>query len=165
MHSSRIRTVRCSGRRGAGEGSQHALGRGCVYPSMHWVGGGGVSEHALGGGCLPSACWDTPPPHTVERILDTRLWKHYLSAITLLTVKFPWITSSAWFNKILNLSFLRLSWSTEEVCYSELGCFSTNPPFHLLPLPWQPEAVNVNLNLVTKNGSYHFIPPQQDKFP
>ena len=33
-----------------------------------------------------SACWDTPPS-LVDRILDTRLWKHYLSATTLRTVK------------------------------------------------------------------------------
>ena len=31
-----------------------------------------------GGGVCPSTCWDTHPP--VHRILDTRLWKHYLSA-------------------------------------------------------------------------------------
>ena len=56
-----------------------------VYPS---------SEHVLGklGVCIPactgqvgvSACWDTHPP--VDRILDTRLWKHYLSATMLRTV-------------------------------------------------------------------------------
>ena len=38
MHSSRMRTVRSSGRR-VGVVSHHALGRGCVYPSMHWAGG------------------------------------------------------------------------------------------------------------------------------
>ena len=48
MHSSRMRTVRCSGRGGGG---------GC-----------GVFQHALDSGVsdqvgvLPSARWDTPPP-------------------------------------------------------------------------------------------------------
>ena len=61
MHSSRMRTVRCSDRReggggGGGEGwrwhvSQHALHRGCVYPSMHWAGGVYPSMH-WAGGCL-----------------------------------------------------------------------------------------------------------------
>ena len=41
MHSSRMRTVRCSDRWGVGVVSQHTLGRGCEY------------QHALGGGCLP----------------------------------------------------------------------------------------------------------------
>ena len=68
MHSSRMRTVRCSSHLGGvclgdvcipactGQGvcvSQHALGRGvCVYPSMHWAGGVCVSQHALGRGCV-----------------------------------------------------------------------------------------------------------------
>ena len=62
MHSSRMRTVRCSGLRGRGVyPSMHwadgFLPRECVYPSMHWVGVGcpsmhwvGVSQHALPGG-------------------------------------------------------------------------------------------------------------------
>ena len=51
MHSSGMRTVRCSGRRGGGVyPSMHWAGG--VYPSMHWV--GGVSQHALGrGGVCP----------------------------------------------------------------------------------------------------------------
>ena len=71
MHSSRMRTVRCSGRRG-----DVCLGAGVC----------------LGGGCLPWGClprgvsalvhaWIPPP--LMDRILDTRLWKHYLSATTL----------------------------------------------------------------------------------
>ena len=65
IHSNRMRTVRCSGQGG-------------VCPGVC------VSQHALGRGCLPQACWDTPPK---DRILDTRLWKHYLSATTLRMVK------------------------------------------------------------------------------
>ena len=52
MHSSKMRTVRCSGR----------LMGGC-----------------LDGECLPRGC--TPLP--VDRILDTRLSKHYLSETSL----------------------------------------------------------------------------------
>ena len=52
MHSSRMPTVRCSG---------HLWG---VCPGV----------------CLPWGC--TPPPPPVDRILDTRLWKHYLPATT-----------------------------------------------------------------------------------
>ena len=61
MHSSRMRTVRCNGRRGC-------LPRGCLPR-------GGLPQCML---------WYNPP---VDRILDTRLWKHYLSAATLWTVK------------------------------------------------------------------------------
>ena len=46
MHSSRMRTVHYSGRRG--DVSQHALDRGCV--SQHALGRGCVSQHALGRG-------------------------------------------------------------------------------------------------------------------
>ena len=55
------------------------LPRGIVCP--------GVSAQGVGGWCLPGGeggCWCIPacteadPP--VDRILDTRLWKHYLSA-------------------------------------------------------------------------------------
>ena len=44
MHSSRMRTVYCSGCRGC---IPARTGQG-VYPSMHWA--GGVSQHALGRG-------------------------------------------------------------------------------------------------------------------
>ena len=52
--------------------SQHALGRGCVYPSMHCT--GGVSQHALGvsaqgqRGCLP---WGVCPGGSALRVADT----------------------------------------------------------------------------------------------
>ena len=70
MHSSRMRTARCSGCRG--DVSQHALGSGVyVYPSMHWAAGyvcipactgQGVSAQGVSaldvsaqGRCLPGA--------------------------------------------------------------------------------------------------------------
>ena len=44
-----------------------------ICPSACW-------EYLPRGVCVcPSACWDTPP---VDSILDTRLWKHYLSSTT-----------------------------------------------------------------------------------
>ena len=76
------------------------LPRGCSYQEVYLPGGlstwgvpaGGVPAQGstsmyLGGGCtclevcLPSACWDIPPPPPpLNRILDTCLCKHYLSA-------------------------------------------------------------------------------------
>ena len=54
MHSSRMRTIHCSGCRGVGGVSQHALGRvGCVYPSMHFAGGWCLPRGYLPRGCLP----------------------------------------------------------------------------------------------------------------
>ena len=67
MHSSRMRTVRFSGI-GKGEGGVCS--------------GVCVSQHALGRwGCLPQL-----PPPPVDRILNTHLWKHHLSATMLRTV-------------------------------------------------------------------------------
>ena len=68
MHSSRMCNVRCSVRMREG-----------VCP------GGGVCHNPP-----PAQCWNTPPrpvhagiyPPPVDKILDTRLWKHYLSATT-----------------------------------------------------------------------------------
>ena len=76
MHSSRMRTVRCSGRRAVG---CVCPGEGCVCP----------------GGCLPhphpvNAGIHTPPSPCGQN--DRRLWKHYLSATTLRTVKMGTIT-------------------------------------------------------------------------
>ena len=69
-----MRTVRCSGHRGGGGVCLRVSARCvCVYPSMLWA-----------GGVCTSAYWDIPH---VDRFLDTRLWKHYLSATTLRTVK------------------------------------------------------------------------------
>ena len=65
----------------------HTWGRGVsspVHAGIHTTGGlvyAGI--HTLG--VCPSACWDTPPS-PVDRILNTRLWKHYLSTTTLRTV-------------------------------------------------------------------------------
>ena len=70
-HSSRMRTVRCSGRRGGG---------GLLQP--------------LEGGCLPQYMLGyTLPP--VDRILDTHSWKHHLPATTLRTVIRSVILSSS----------------------------------------------------------------------
>ena len=63
--SSSMRTVRCSGR----------LGCICLGVSAH----GGVCPGGGGGVRVPGGC--TPSP-SVDRILDTRLWKHYLYATT-----------------------------------------------------------------------------------
>ena len=86
-----MRTVRCSGRRGGRgrwclprESARGVSAQGGVYPSMHWVGGVCIPA-CTGWEVCPSACWDTHSP-VVNRIIDTRLWKHYLSATTLRTV-------------------------------------------------------------------------------
>ena len=66
-----MRTVRCSSRLLGG-----------VCPGGSARGGGGVFQHALRQsplGVYPSMHWGRPLP-PVDRILDTRLWKHYLSA-------------------------------------------------------------------------------------
>ncbi len=52
----------------------------------------------------------------------------------------------------------RLSWDTERVCFPDVGCFSTDPPFHLLPLPWHPKDIKVHLTLVTEDGNYRHLP-------
>ena len=72
MHSSRMRTVHCSGRLGGGR----CLPGGCLP----------------GGACLGDVCWGVSAQvgclpggvhlPSVDRILDTCLWKHYLSATT-----------------------------------------------------------------------------------
>ena len=82
MHSSRMRTVRCSGRPGGGSAWRVSAQGGVCHTALHiacW------DTHPQPSACWdthptpPSACWDTPP----DRILDTRLWKHYFSANTL----------------------------------------------------------------------------------
>ena len=65
--------------------------RGCLpgglYPSIHWVGRGWVypSMHWPGGCLLQCKLGYTPTP--MDRVLDTRLWKHYLSTTTLQMVQ------------------------------------------------------------------------------
>ena len=54
MHSRRMRTVRCSGRRGVG--SAQGVCRGGICPGGIFLGG------VCLGGVFPSACWDTHPP-------------------------------------------------------------------------------------------------------
>ena len=54
-----------------------------AYRLLQWPSREGVSA-CLGGVCpggVSAVCQKQPPP-TVDRILDTRLWKHYLSATT-----------------------------------------------------------------------------------
>ena len=72
-HSSRMRTVRCSGRRGVCA----SRGRGVCFPGVCAFGGGEcVSQHALGRHPLP-------PCEQNHRCL----WKHNLAATMLRTVK------------------------------------------------------------------------------
>ena len=73
-----MRTVRCSGRRGRG-----CLPRGSVRP----------------GGCTPPWTQRQTPPPTVNRILDTRLWKHYLFTTTLVDGNYL-VSPGSWFNNI-----------------------------------------------------------------
>ena len=87
MHSSMMRTVRCSGR----------LGRG----------GGCVSQHAMG---------QTPTP-TVDRILDTRLWKYYLSQLLFRTV-----TSIFLFSGMLVCNIWRHQQATDQ-CVGKFHMF------------------------------------------
>ena len=75
MHYSRMRTVCCSGHLGV-EG-MGCLPGGCLLGS---VCPGSVCPAAKGQGICPAAWGCTPLP--VDRLLDTRLWKHYLSATT-----------------------------------------------------------------------------------
>ena len=69
MHSSKMRTVRCSGRLGRGGGV-------CL---------GGVSARGV------------YTPHTVDRILDTHLWKHYLSTTTVADGNYL-VSPGSWLN-------------------------------------------------------------------
>ena len=94
MHSSRISTVRCSGRRVCVCVSQHAMGRGWWYVSQHTLGRGCVSQHALGRGwsgqrcvCVcPEGCQPGGVCHTPCEQNHRRLWKHNLATTTLRTV-------------------------------------------------------------------------------
>ena len=84
MHSSRMRTVRCSSRLlGGGVSAWLVSAQGGVC-----LGGvclGGVCPGGLPGGmCIPVCTEANNPP--VDRILDTRFWKHYLAATLLRTV-------------------------------------------------------------------------------
>ena len=77
---------------------QESIPVGCVPSAAVAVGGGGSACRGVStclGGVCPSACWDTclggegvcpsacgDTAPSVNRILGTRLWKHYLSATT-----------------------------------------------------------------------------------
>ena len=80
MHSSMMRTVRCSGRRGGCLPRRGAC-PGRVWPEGVCSGGCGVCL-----GVYPSMHWGRHPPPPEDRILDTCLLKPYLSATTLRTV-------------------------------------------------------------------------------
>ena len=63
MHSSRMRTLRCSGHPGGVYPSMHwgvcipaCTGQGCVYPSMHWAEGGCIPAHTGQGDVCPGVC-------------------------------------------------------------------------------------------------------------
>ena len=90
MHSSRMRTVRCSSRRWGGvELCPSACWDTClgVYAPVHaGIPAWGVSIPVHAG--IPAQGVSAPVhagihiPSAMDRILDRRLWKHYLSATT-----------------------------------------------------------------------------------
>ena len=69
--------------------SQECIPVGCV-PSAAVAVGGGCIPACTGQGwvCIPACTGQgvSTPPHSMDRILDTRLGKHYLSATTLRTL-------------------------------------------------------------------------------
>ena len=91
MHSSRIHTVRCSGRL-----SCHAHPLAMHTPSCHAHPPPAMHAPAIHAPTMHAPCHTHPPamhaphhahplpctPPPVDRIFDTRLWKHYLSATT-----------------------------------------------------------------------------------
>ena len=97
MHSSRMRTVRCSGRPGGRGLPGGCLPRGMLPLPLAYCMLGytppaqcmlGYTPHPaqcmLGYTPHPAKCMlGYPPPPSPDRILDTRLWKHYFSANTL----------------------------------------------------------------------------------
>ena len=107
MHSSRMRTVRCSSRRGGGWGwgcvSQHALGRTvCVCIPACTGQRGCVSQHALDRGCLPEGgrCKNITFPQLRLRTVKNRVRKrgrgwvaHQALANGYLLIQLPKITS------------------------------------------------------------------------
>ena len=83
MHSSRICTVRRSGCRGWGE----AFAQGGVCPLWGGVYPGGDCPGGVSAwGVHPSMHWGRHHPTPGDGMLDTGLWKHYLSTTTLRTV-------------------------------------------------------------------------------
>ena len=79
MHSRRMRTVRCSGRLSchACPLPYHARLLPCM-PPYHMCPPPEYTSPAM----HPPATHTPPPPFHVDRILDTRLWKHYLMFVT-----------------------------------------------------------------------------------
>ena len=158
MHSSRIRTIRCSGHGGRvsaqGVSAQGGcLHRGClpggvchggVCPGVsarevsargYLAGGvypgsvcpaGSVSQYTLGrrGGVCPVHAWIHLP---VDRILDIRLWKHYLSTTTLRTVK---IVVSTFYSRFIGpiRQHLLPNWFARWTSWSDQVKFGTLEP-------------------------------------
>ena len=86
MHFSRMRTVRCSGRLGGGVCLEGCLPRGCLPRGMS----------AWWGVC---SRWCRPQPgprgrHSPCGQNDRRLWKHYLSATTVVDGKYEVVARS-----------------------------------------------------------------------
>ena len=95
MHSSRMRTVRCSSR---------LLGEGVSAQGVY-VWSGGVCPG--GRGCLPRGlCLSDTPPHEQN---DRHLWKHYLALTTLRTVVNMYPALVVWTCMWLTLRILRLN--------------------------------------------------------
>ena len=126
-----MRTVRCSSRLPGGGGCLPGVSAWGGLPSGVSAGGGGgvcqggwvvsargewggvcpggVSQHALGrGGCLPQ-CMLAYTPLSLDRNLDTRLWKHYLSATQLHFITFILPPCPV-------LRFLTKSWKSWTCC-------------------------------------------------
>ena len=129
-----MHTVCCSSRRGG------------VYPSMHWVGGLYPSMH-WAGGCLPGevSAWGcltqcmpgyTPP---VDRILDTSLWKHYLSATMLQTVIIAKVSGVLWEGNV----FSRVCPSVKHSVDQKGG---GSPSYYYYPRCIRPHHTETSLN-------------------
>ena len=85
---------------------------GCLPRGVSGLGGVCLGVVCPGGGVCPGGY--TPPP--VERILDTRLWKHYLSATTVADGNHEVLTIRV--KEVLTICNEKFSQET-----SENGCF------------------------------------------
>ena len=104
MHSSRMRTIRCSGRL-----SCHTHPLPCMPPCHAHL-----PCHACPSLLCTPPCHAYPPP--VNRILDTCLWKHYLSTTTAADV-IIWIyieSFAAWRHVLMK--YCRISLVTVQQC-------------------------------------------------
>ena len=73
MHSSRMRTVRCSGHRGGCLPRGFCLGVSAQGVSARGGGGGCIPACTEQRGCLPSACWDTHL-HSAQEFLTDEIY-------------------------------------------------------------------------------------------